>query len=213
MAKYPQTSSNYVGDLGVDGATFSGKRIQPFALTNYDSVVIEGVVLPIMKGSLRGGVTLAVEGRKSAGTDFKRYVSQGLDTTPVGFTLNLFIDYSQDPPRDYRAEYEKVEPRLVPKGLDARNAVKVYNPSLAGRGVTQMIPTRQGLLQPVDVDRWTVDVEGMDVRFVNSGPRGATKKVEQDQLRTTGVVPGAIVGPDQAVRARVGKKNTWRDGP
>lgn len=207
MPRYPQISSEGVGSLFLTG---SEARVQPFAIANYDSVVIEDVVLPIMHGSLRGGLVLDVEGRKAKGNDFKRYVSQGLDTIPVGFTLNLFRDSSKNPVKDWRVEYEKIEDRLMPRQLDPRNAIRIYHPSFAGRGITQIIPTKEPILQPVAVDRWTVEVEGFDVRFVQSGPKGATKKVEQDQLRTSGLVPKAVVGPEQRARNRVGRSNTWK---
>lgn len=216
MPKYPEVSSAYIGDLGVQGANFqqgSGARIQPFAITNYDGIVIESVLLPILQNSLRGGVSLFVEHRKAKGTDYAKYVSQGLDTLPVAFTLNLFRDYSQNPVRDWRAEYEKIEERLMPRSLDARNAIRIYHPSFAGRGIQQIIPTKEPILQPVGVDRWTVDVEGLDVRFVNSGPKGATKKVDQDDIHTGGGGKSrAIVGPAQRVQQIVGKQKQWIPG-
>lgn len=209
MPRYPQISSQGVGDFGF---FLEGKeaRIQPFAIANYDGVIIEDVLLPILRGTLRGGKLLSVEHRKAKGSDYAKYTSQGLDTMPVGFTLNLFRDVTKTPVKDWRAEYEKVEDRLMPRSLDARNAVKIYHPSLAGLGIQQIIPTKQPILQPVDVDRWTVDVEGLDVRFVQSGPQGATKKVDQDQLRTTGMVAKSIVGPAQGARDKVGHQKTWR---
>jgi len=216
MARYPKVTSQGVGgnlldlvDLALAGQT--GARVQPFAITNYDGILIEDVLLPIVKGSLRGGMMLDVEARKAKGTDYRRYVSQGVDTVPVGFTLNLFIDYSKDPPKDWRDEYERVEDRLMPRGLDARNAVRVSHPSYAGSGIQQFVPTKRGILQPVDVDRWVVDVEGYDVRFVQSGPRGATKQVKQDDLRSTGLVPKSVVGPAQGVRTKSATRSpTWR---
>lgn len=206
MAKYPDVSSQYIGDVALGGAR---AQIQPFAITNYDGIIIESTLIPIVMGSLRGGKTLIVEKRKAHGTDYSRYVSQGLDTLPVSFTLNLFRDYSQNPVKDWRAEYEKIEERLMPRSLDARNAVRIYHPSLAGRGVTQIIPTKEPILQPVAPDRWTVDVEGLDVRFVRSGPGGATKQVNQDDLRTSGFVPKVVTGPARGLRAKVGRTNRY----
>lgn len=171
-------------------------------ISNYDRVIIQGVILPITKGSLRGGTSLFVEHRKATGKDYAKYKSQGLDTLPVAFQLYLFIDYSKNPPKNWLREFEKVERYLCPKQLNARNAISIYHPSLAARDVKQVVPTKNPILVPVETDVWTYDFEGLDVRFIHGAPSGSTKQVNQDDLRTAGVVPQTVVTPAQLYKGR-----------
>ncbi len=171
-------------------------------ISNYDSVRIGGVILPIVKGSIRGGTVLTVEHRKATGSDFAKYKSQGIDTIPPGCTFYLFIDYSKKPPKDWKREFEKIERLLVPKQLSARNAISVYHPSWSARGITQIIPTKNPILMPVAEDVWTYDFEGLDVRFIHGGTGGSSKQVQQDDLRVAGVVPQTVVKPDARVKGK-----------
>lgn len=170
-------------------------------ISNYDSVKIASVVLPIVKGSIRGGTQLQMEKRKATGRDYASWKSQGLDSIDPGCTLYLFIDYSKNPPKDYRREFEKIERLLVPKQLDARNAITVFHPCWAARGITQIVPTKNPILVPVAEDVWTYEFEGKDVRFIHGPTSGSTKQVNQDDLRTAGVVPQTVRGPDTKGKA------------
>jgi hypothetical protein len=209
MATYPKITSAQGGGTGGDD---EGRgQLKPFTIANYDGIILGGLLLPLLTGSLRAGLSLNVEHRKAKGANFKKYVSQGLDQEPVSFTLNLFIDRSKNPPLDWRDLFEAVEDRLIPKPLDARNAIDVYHPSLAGRGIRQIVTTKLGILQPVAVDRWTVDVSALDVRSVSNTQGKATKAVvAQDSIHYSGTTgPATVVSP--AVRAKniTGKSRTF----
>ena len=209
MATYPKITS------AQGGATTSNNsgagQLQPFTIANYDGIILGGVLLPLLAGSLHGGLSLNVEHRKAKGTNFKKYVSQGLDQEPVSFTLNLFIDRSKSPPLDWRDEFEKIEDRLIPRPLDARNAIDVYHPSLSGRGVRQIVTTKIGILQPVAVDRWTVDVSALDVRSVSNTQGKATKAVvAQDSIHYSGTTgPATVVSPAAHAKNITGRSRTY----
>ena len=210
MATYPKITSAQGG--ATTNADSSAGQLQPFTIANYDGIILGGVLLPLLAGSLRGGLSLNVEHRKAKGSNFKKYVSQGLDQEPIGFTLNLFIDRSKNPPLDWRDEFERIESRLIPvKTLDARNAIDVYHPSLSGRGVRQIVTTKLGILQPIAVDRWTVEVSALDVRSVSNTQGKATKAVvEQDPLHTSGTVsPATVVSPAAHARNITGRSRTY----
>ena len=98
MATYPKITSAQGGATTSDNS--GAGQLQPFTIANYDGIILGGVLLPLLAGSLHGGLSLNVEHRKAKGTNFKKYVSQGLDQEPVSFTLNLFIDRSKSPPLD-----------------------------------------------------------------------------------------------------------------
>lgn len=208
MATYPKITS---AQGALPSTTAGDSQLQPYTIANYDGVVLVGTLIPIVTGSLHGGLSLSVEQRKAKGTNFKKYVSQGLDQEPVSFTLNLFIDRSKNPPLDWRDEFEKVEPRLIPRPLDVRNAIPIYHPSLAGRGIVQIVTTKLGILQPVAVDRWTVDVVALDVRSVSNTQGKATKAVvAQDGLRTSGTVaPATVVSPAAHAKNITGRSRTY----
>lgn len=210
MATYPKITS------AQGGATTSNNsgagQLQPFTIANYDGIILGGVLLPLLAGSLRGGLSLNVEHRKAKGSNFKKYTSQGLDQEPVSFTLNLFIDRSKNPPLDWRDEFEKIESRLIPvKTLDARNAIPVYHPSYAGRGIVAIVTTKLGILQPVAVDRWTVDVAALDVRSVSNTQGKATKAVvAQDSIHYSGTTgPATVVSPAAHAKNSTGKSRTY----
>ncbi len=208
MATYPKITS---AQGAVPSTTGGESQLQPFTIANYDGIILGGVLLPLLTGSLHGGLSLNVEQRKAKGTNFKKYVSQGLDQEPVSFTLNLFIDRSKNPPLDWRDQFEKIEDRLLPRPLDARNAIDTYHPSLSGRGVRQIVTTKLGILQPVAVDRWTVDVVALDVRSVSNTQGKATKAVvAQDTIHITGTTgPGTVVSPVARAKEITGKKRTY----
>ena len=192
LYNYPGISTD--SDSRADAAQYG-------MIANYDCVVINGVTIPIVSGSLSGGKSLFVNHKKASGSDFARYVSQGLDSLPVKFTFNLFIDEYQDPPKDWRREYEKIESLLSPKSLDRRNAFPIYHPALAAKGIVQVIPTIDPILNSAGVNRWTCEFTGLDVRAVGAGQgKKATKPVKQDPLRTEGPASGPynkdnVVGP------------------
>ena len=208
MATYPKITSAQGAFPSTSG---SESQLQPFTIANYDGIILGGVLLPLLAGSLRGGLKLDVEQRKAKGTNFRKYTSQGLDQEPVSFTLNLFIDRSKNPPLDWRDEFERVEDRLIPRPLDARNAIDVYHPSYAGRGIKQIVTIALGILQPVAVDRWTVEVSALDVRSVSNTQGKATKAVvAQDPLRTSGTVsPATVVSPAAHARSITGRSRTY----
>lgn len=210
MATYPKITSAQGG--ATTSADSSAGQLQPFTIANYDGIILGGVLLPLLAGSLHGGLSLNVEHRKAKGTNFKKYVSQGLDQEPISFTLNLFIDRSKNLPLDWRDEFEKIESRLIPvKTLDARNAIDVYHPSLSGRGVRQIVTTKLGILQPVAVDRWTVDVAALDVRSVSNTQGKATKAViAQDSIHYSGTTgPATVVSPAAHARSITGRSRTY----
>lgn len=210
MATYPKITSAQGG--GTTSADGSAGQLQPFTIANYDGIILGGVLLPLLAGSLRGGLSLNVEHRKARGSNFKKYTSQGLDQEPVSFTLNLFIDRSKNPPLDWRDEFEKIESRLIPvKTLDARNAIPVYHPSYAGRGIVAIVTTKLGILQPVAVDRWTVDVAALDVRSVSNTQGKATKAVvAQDSIHYSGTTgPATVVSPAAHAKNSTGKSRTY----
>jgi hypothetical protein len=210
LATYPKITSAQSGAMTSNNS--GAGRLQPFTIANYDGIIIGGVLLPLVTGSLRGGLSLNVEHRKAKGTNFKRYTSQGLDQEPVSFTLNLFIDRSKSPPLDWRDEFERVESRLIPvKTLDARNAIDVYHPSYAGRGINAIVTTKLGILQPVAVDRWTVDVSALDVRSVSNTQGKATKAVvAQDSIHYSGTTgPATVVSPASHAKNITGRSRTY----
>jgi hypothetical protein len=184
-------------------------------IANYDCVVINGVTIPIKPGSLSGGKSLFVNHKKASGSDFARYVSQGLDSLPVKFTFNLFIDEYQDPPKDWRREYEKIESLLSPKSLDRRNAFPIYHPALAAKGIVQVISTTDPILNSAGVNRWTCEFTGLDVRAVGAGQGKKATKTVQAPLRTEGLVPPAnnkenVVGPANKAKGKALTK--WPSG-
>ena len=210
MATYPKIT-NALGGFSVTTGD-SESELSPFAVANYDGIIIDGTLLPIVTGSLRGGLSLNVEQRKAKGTNFKKYTSQGLDQEPVSFTLNLYIDRSRKPPFDYRVPFEFIEPRLIPvKTLDARNAIPIYHPSLAGRGIVAIVTTKLGILQPVAVDRWTVEVSALDVRSVSNTQGKATKAVvAQDSIHYSGTTgPATVVSPAAHAKNITGRSRTY----
>lgn len=184
-------------------------------IANYDSVFINGFQIPIVSGSLSGGKSLFVNHKKASGSDFARYVSQGLDSLPVKFTFNLFIDDYQDPPKNWLREYEKIEKLLSPKSLDRRNAFSIYHPALAAKGILNVIPTVDPVLTSAGVNRWTCEFSGIDVRAVGAGQgKKATKgvQVQQAPLRTSGPASGpytkdTVVGP--ATKAKGAALANW----
>lgn len=204
LYNYPGISTD--SDSRADAAQYG-------MIANYDCVVINGVTIPIVSGSLSGGKSLFVNHKKASGSDFARYVSQGLDSLPVKFTFNLFIDEYQDPPKDWRREYEKIESLLSPKSLDRRNAVPIYHPALAAKGIRQVISTIDPILNSAGVNRWTCEFTGLDVRAVGAGQgKKATKPVKQDSLRTEGPASGPynkdnVVGP--ASKAKGAALTNW----
>ena len=170
---------------------------------NYDGVKLLSVLLPITLGSLKGGTKYDVEKRKSTGGDFAKYKGQGLDTMPVSFQLNLFRDLASG--KNWLREYEKIKDQLVPKKFEARNAIAIYHPSLAGDNITQIVITDRGLLTPTGPERWTVDITGYDVRFV--GPSKGSKSKEVDQTREL-LQQGAVqkvVGPEAKLKGSAAK--------
>lgn len=208
MATYPKITS---AQGAFPSASGSESQLQPFTIANYDGIILGGVLLPLLAGSLRGGLKLDVEQRKAKGTNFRKYTSQGLDQEPVSFTINLFIDRSKNPPLDWRDEFEKIEDRLIPRPLDARNAIDVYHPSYAGRGIKQIVTIALGILQPVAVDRWTVEVSALDVRSVSNTQGKATKAVvAQDSIHTSGTTgPATVVSPASHARSITGRSRTY----
>ncbi len=203
---YPPTSidvpvtvnGQVVGQVATDGVSGYGQ------VANYDKVRLAGVDIPIITGTLRGGTSLFVEHRKVKGADFAKYTSQGKDVLPIGFTLHLFIDYSKNPPLDWKRAFEKIESRLIPRDIDLRNAIDIYHPSYAAKGIHKVIPTADPVLNPVGVDRWTYDFQGIDARFIGQRETGASKAiVNQADIRTTGkgaVTNGNIQGPEARVK-------------
>lgn len=210
MAYPPLSTDVDVSQGGRVVGQVQAESVQYGVIANWDGVKINGVLIPIVKGSLRGGTSLTMNSKQAAGADFTKYVSQGRVTMPVQFTMNLFIDYSKKPAKNWLREYEKIESLLVPKSIDARNALNIYHPSLAGKGVSQVIPVADPILVPVDVDRWTCEFSGIDVRFIAQGQgKAATKRVGQDSLRTSGVVkPSTTIGPES--RAKGAALDRWR---
>ena len=173
---------------------------------NYDGIKILGVLLPITLGSLSGGTKYDVEKRKATGTDFSKYKGQGLDTDPVSFQLNLFRDLASG--KNWLRDYEKIKAALMPRGLNARNAVSIYHPSLAEDDITQIVITSRGILKPTGPERWTVDIAGYDVRFVASGS-GTSKSKDVDQARELiqkGAVPTGV-GPEKKLRGSAKKSH------
>lgn len=171
---------------------------------NYDAIKIEGIVLPLTMGTLKGGTKLDTEKRKSTGRDYSGYKSQGLDSLPISFQLNLFVDATSG--KSWLREYEKIRDRLMPRNLDARNAIAVYHPSLAEDGITQMIVTERPILSVAGVEKWTVEITGYDARFVHNNNRHATKKVDQTKfLKEKGSVQ-LITGPITAMKKNSAKK-------
>lgn len=156
-------------------------------VSNYDSVKIAGVLLPITMGSLQGGTKLDIQRAKSKGADFARYKSQGLDSFPVIFELSLFIDLYTG--FNWIKEYDKVKDKLIPRGLDKRNAIDIYHPSLAEDGILSIVPIEKPILRPVGVDRFTVVVQAMDTRTAPGGSKAPSKTktpAQANGLRTAG---------------------------
>lgn len=209
---YPPLSTDVdVSQGGRVVGQVEAESVQYGVIANWDGVKINGVLIPIVKGSLRGGTSLFVNHKKAAGSDFARYVSQGRDTLPVQFTMNLFIDYSKKPAKNWLREYEKIESLLVPRSLDRRNAISISHPSFAGKGIFQVIPTVDPILQPVDVDRWTCEFSGIDTRFLAQGlGKAATKRVNQDDISTGAVKSNTTIGPESRAKGAALKK--WRPG-
>lgn len=202
---YPPTSidvpvmvnGQVIGQVTTDGVSGFGQ------LANYDTVRLAGVNLPIVMGTLRGGTSLFVEHRKPKGANFAKYTSQGKDVLPIGFTLHLFIDYSKNPPLDWKRAFEKIEALLIPKDISLEGAIDIYHPSYAAKGIHKVIPTADPILNPVGVDRWTYDFQGIDARFIGQKDTGASKPiVNQADLRTTGKGPVTNAGT-QGPEARV----------
>lgn len=184
-------------------------------IANYDSVFINGFQIPIVSGSLSGGKSLFVNHKKASGSDFARYVSQGLDSLPVKFTFNLFIDDYQDPPKNWLREYEKIEKLLSPKSLDRRNAFPIYHPALAAKGILNVIPTVDPVLTSAGVNRWTCEFSGIDVRAVGAGQGKKATKPVQVPLRTEGFVTPPnnkdnVVGPANKAKGKALTK--WPPG-
>lgn len=172
--------------------------------SNYDAIKIETIVLPLTLGTLRGGTKLDTEKRKTTGRDYPGYKSQGLDSEPVSFQLNLFVDLSSG--KNWLREYEKIRDRLMPRSLDARNAISVYHPSLAEDGITQIIVTHRPILAVAGVEKWTVDITGMDARFVKANNGKATKTVDADKfLKQKGAVQ-SVTGPLASLKKNSAKK-------
>jgi len=172
---------------------------------NYDGIKILGELLPLTMGSLKGGTKYDVEKRKSSGADFAKYKGQGLDTDPVSFQLNLFVDLVSG--KNWLRVYEKVKDALQPKKLDAKNAIAIYHPSLAEDNITKIVVTHRGILQPTGPERWTVDVTGYDVRFVGKHKGSKSKDIDQArELLQTGAVR-AVVGPQNKLKGSTKKSH------
>ncbi len=173
--------------------------------SNYDAIKIENTVLPLTMGSLKGGTKLDTEKRKTTGRDFSGYKSQGLDSMPVSFQLNLFVDLSSG--KNWLREYDKIRDRLMPRSLALRNAIAVYHPCLAEDGITQIIVTERPILVVAGVEKWTIDITGFDARFVTGNKGPATKPVDQDKyLKQAGAVQ-VIKGPLGALKKNSAKKS------
>lgn len=172
---------------------------------NYDGIKILSVLLPITLGSLNGGTKYDVEKRKATGSDYAKYKGQGLDTEPVSFQLNLFRDLASG--KSWLREYQKVKSALMPRGLNARNAISIYHPSLAEDDITQIVVTHRGILKPTGPERWTVDVTGYDVRFVGHGSGSKSKDVDQArELLQKGAVQ-SVDGPEKKLKGSAKKSH------
>jgi len=173
---------------------------------NYDGIKIASVLLPITMGSLKGGTKFDVEKRKATGSDFATYKGQGLDTEPVSFELNLFKDLVTG--KNWLREYELVKNLLMPRKFEARNAIAIYHPSLAGDNITQIVVTHRGLLEPKGPERWTVQVSGYDVRFVGSNAAGAkSKDVDQTRMLLTEGAVQKVIGPQEKLKGSAKKSH------
>ena len=184
--------------------TYPAQSLPQFGVVgNYDGVKLLSVLLPITLGSLKGGSKYDVEKRKSSGADFASYKGQGLDTEPVSFQLNLFRDLASG--KNWLREYEKIKDKLTPKKFEARNAIAIYHPSLAGDNITQIVVTNRGLLIPAGPERWTVEIVGYDVRFVGPSKGSKSKEVDQTrQLLQEGAVQ-KVVGPEKKLKGSAAK--------
>ena len=134
---------------------------------------VRGVTLPLASPP-EGGVARDIDKKKSPGNDFARITDKGYDIVPIKIELLLWRDNWRG--QDYLAEYEKIRDQLMPKRLEARNAVPIYHPSLNAEGVIAILVSKRGNLIHQGKQMFRVSLEGFDVR--NFGNRNATRTAQ-----------------------------------
>lgn len=151
--------------------------------SSYDLIVIGGNSMPLA-GSPDGGTTLEIDRQKGAGRDWETLRSKGYTAVPTRFTLMLFRDMLSGV--DWLSIYDQVvRDLLMPRKIDKRNAISIYNPLLSGDGIVQFISEHRGTPKHVGRQIFHVEVQGIDLRF--SKDQSAVGKVKPP--------PGLVSGP------------------
>lgn len=137
----------------------------PGKISAYDLITINRIAM-ILHGHPEGAIGLDIQRQKAHGTDWKQIVSRGYDSKPIKFELLLFKDMLTG--TDWLLKYaEKIHDLVMPKKIDARNAVELYHPWLGLDGFSQVVITHRGVPKYLGKQMWTVSIEAEDIRAVN----------------------------------------------
>lgn len=188
MAYPPTTGTPQATAFGPqeDPAQWSPNKLNVWDRITFYGADTRGTTLPLASPP-EGGVARDIDKKKSPGNDFARITDKGYDIVPIKIELLLWRDNWYG--TDYLAEYERIRDQLMPKRLEARNAVSLYHPSLNAEGIQAILVSKRGNIIHQSKQMFRVSIEGYDVRnFVAS--RNTTKtasKQSQNKLYSSNV--------------------------
>jgi len=171
-----------------------------------DRIEILGVTLPL-NAPIDAGTVLDVEKRKQPGSDYSSYVSHGIDTTAISIELLLFKDLTSG--RDWYADYERIQPRLVPRFLAQRNAVPVYHPFLNLHKINSIIFTENSIPKRTHGNFFVVYLKGLNPKTLRIG-NGSGAKIVQDTTQTSRASTVDEFGQPKSKAVGVNNQNAQR---
>lgn len=143
-------------------------RISP-----YDLIVFNGIAMPLVK--LKSGTRLEIDKHKGRGHDWQTLISKGYMAVETHITIALFVDTISG--MDWMSRYDiQVRDMLMPRRIDLRDAIKVFNPLLSGDGISQILMESRGLPEHVGKQIFHVDLVGWDIRFASQQKNGNVVK-------------------------------------
>lgn len=161
-----------------------------------DRVRILNYVLPLAR-PIETGIELDIEKRKEPGSDYSSFVSHGLDAVPVRITLALFKDLTSG--KDWMADFERIQDKLVARNLSKRNGIQVYHPFLNMYGINEIVFTKKSLPMPDRGLIFHVTLEGYNTQRLRIGSAFGNVNIKH----ATGIVdmanPNGVQGKSKAV--------------